>query len=111
MDLPTYAGIRTFLRSPTRLEGEPDVSVFGVPFDIGTTNRPGARFGPEAVRSASLLLMDDDHPALRVTPGAGLAVVDLGDLEVVTGYLEASLERIEEQVAGILGHPLAIGGG
>ncbi len=110
MDLPTYSGFRTFLRAPTQVDGEPDVTVFGVPFDIGTTNRPGARFGPEAVRSASLMLVEDDHPALRVTPGGRLKVIDRGDLEIVTGYLDASIEMIEEQVSAIAGHTLAIGG-
>jgi len=110
MDLPTYSGFRTFLRAPTQLAGEADVTVFGVPFDIGTTNRPGARFGPEAVRAASLMLMDDDHPSLRITPGAGLSVIDRGDLEIVTGYLEASLTAIEKQVSEIRSHTLAIGG-
>jgi agmatinase len=110
MNLPTYSGLRTFLRAPTQVEGEADVVVFGVPFDIGTTNRPGARFGPEAVRAASLMFMEDDHPSLRVTPGEGLTLVDRGDLEIVNGYLEASLEAIEKQVSAIRGHALAIGG-
>ena len=109
-DVPTYAGLRSFLRAPAEVPGDPDVTVFGVPFDIGTTNRPGARFGPEAVRAASLMLLDDDDPGLRVTPGAGLRIVDRGDLEVVNGYLEASIDLIEKQVSEIRSHTLAIGG-
>ena len=65
---PRYTGIRTFARCPyvTDLEGV-DVAVFGVPFDTATSFRPGARFGPEAIRSASALLRPW-HPALQVVP-------------------------------------------
>ena len=55
--LPRYAGVKTFARCP--LVDDPadvDVAVLGIPFDTATTNRPGARFGPEAVRSASIAL-------------------------------------------------------
>jgi hypothetical protein len=56
------------------------------------------------------MLMDDDHLGLRVTPGAGLQLVDRGDLQVKNGYLEATVDLIEKQVSEIHGHTLAIGG-
>ena len=58
---PPFAGIPTFLKLPhitTReaLKAEqPDVVILGAPFDMGTTNRPGARYGPRAIRAASNL--------------------------------------------------------
>ena len=58
---PPYAGIPTFLKLPyiATLEmlkaEEPDVVILGAPFDMGTTNRPGARYGPRAIRAASNL--------------------------------------------------------
>ena len=46
-EMPRFAGITTFMRLPNRSEpADLDVAVFGVPFDLGTSNRPGARFGP-----------------------------------------------------------------
>ena len=56
MSVPRYTGVRTFARLPhTReLEGV-DVAVIGVPFDTATSYRPGARFGPEAIRAGSTL--------------------------------------------------------
>ena len=54
---PRYAGLTTFARLPQRHEVEDfDVAVVGVPFDSGVTYRPGARFGPSAIRQASRLL-------------------------------------------------------
>ena len=53
-EMPRFAGIATFMRLPGRTAADDlDVAVLGVPFDIGTSNRPGARFGPRALRMAS----------------------------------------------------------
>jgi agmatinase len=78
--VPRYAGHSTFARLP-RLEdvSHYDVAVVGVPFDAGVTYRPGARFGPSAIRQASRLLRPY-NPALDVSPFAGLQVVDAGDI-------------------------------
>ena len=66
--VPRYAGLTTFARLP-RLQdvGPHDVAVVGVPFDSGVTYRPGARFGPSAIREASRLLRPY-NPALDVLP-------------------------------------------
>lgn len=56
-EVPRYAGIATFARLPQRFEVlDHDIAVVGVPFDSGVTYRPGARFGPSAIREASRLL-------------------------------------------------------
>ncbi|MBC8268445.1 MAG: agmatinase [Rhodospirillaceae bacterium] len=111
-DQPTFSGRRTFLQFPDQLsDGQrPDVTVVGIPFDLGTTNRPGCRFGPAGIREASLMLLDGDHPELRVNPGEDLRCIDAGDLDIANGYLEKSVDMIEGQVRGIDGHLVALGG-
>src|SRR2546425_362925 len=77
---PRFSGIRTFARRrhSQELEGV-DVAVVGAPFDQGVSFRPGARFGPEAIRSASVLLRDY-HPVLDVAVLDELEIVDFGDV-------------------------------
>jgi len=77
---PRFAGHATFARLPRR-EDVPDyhVAVVGVPFDTGVTYRPGARFGPAAIRQASRLLRPY-HPALDARPFGAQQVVDAGDI-------------------------------
>ncbi len=56
-EMPRFGGIATFMRLPGRSDlADLDVAVVGVPFDIGTSNRPGARFGPRGIRDESVLL-------------------------------------------------------
>src|SRR6516225_9190102 len=78
---PRYAGLTTFARLP-RLEDVAayDIAIVGVPFDSGVTFRPGARFGPGAIREASRLLRPY-NPALDVAPFATSQVVDAGDVD------------------------------
>jgi agmatinase len=102
---PRYTGIRTFARCPLAPSPEGiDVGVLGVPFDTTTSFRPGARFGPEAIRAASLLLRPY-HPALDVDVFAGRSVADLGDLEITPGNAERTLD----QIAGGLSRVVAAG--
>ncbi|HEY8624893.1 MAG TPA: agmatinase [Solirubrobacteraceae bacterium] len=110
---PRYTGIRTFARCPyvTDLEGV-DVAVIGVPFDTGTSFRPGARFGPEAIRSMSILLRPW-HPALQIDVFAGRSVVDAGDLAVTPGNAERSAEQIADGLRPVLEAgttPIVLGG-
>jgi len=109
---PTFSGPRTFLQLPASLADgvPPDISIVGIPFDLGTTNRPGARFGPAAIRDASLMLVDGDHPETGLDPCRLLKMADHGDLEIVNGYMEPSLQRIEEQIRALPGHPVSMGG-
>jgi agmatinase len=102
---PRYTGVRTFARCPHVRDSERvDVAAVGVPFDTATSFRPGARFGPEAIRSASALLRPW-HPVLEVDVFSGRSVVDHGDLDVTPG----NAERTAEQVAAGLEPLLAAG--
>jgi agmatinase len=78
--VPRFAGPATFARLPSIQEVETfDVAVVGIPFDSGTTYRPGARFGPQAIRAGSRLLRRY-HPHLDVEPFNAQQVVDAGDV-------------------------------
>src|ERR1700753_327033 len=103
---PTFALSDGFLGLPKAKPGK-GVAVAGIPMDIGTTNRAGARFGPRAIRQASLMLVDGAHPVHRVGPELGIA--DIGDCEIARGDTPASLALIEKQAAP-LAHLLALGG-
>ena len=97
--IPRFAGIRTFMRAPhvTDLTGVHAAAV-GIPFDTATSYRTGARFGPEAIRSASALLRPY-HPALDVNVVESLSIVDYGDTPVSPGDTERSYGQIEEALA------------
>ncbi|MEU5100190.1 agmatinase [Streptomyces sp. NPDC020996] len=103
---PRYAGLTTFARLP-RIEDVPahDVAVVGVPFDAGVTYRPGARFGPGAIREASRLLRPY-NPHLDVMPFRDQQVVDAGDLPCNPFDIAAASKEIEEGA-----HELVRGGG
>ncbi len=111
MTQPVFTGLRSFLQLPTKLKRnkKPDVTILGIPFDLGTTNRPGARFGPAAIRDASLMLLDGDHPFYRLTPQKS-KMVDIGDVNIANSDLEESIELIEEQLSNISSHIVSIGG-
>jgi agmatinase len=111
--IPRFAGVRTFMRAPnvTDLEGV-DAAVFGIPFDTATSYRTGARFGPEAIRSASVLLRPY-HPVLAVNVVESLSIVDYGDSPVSPGATERTYGQIEETMAPLVEagvFPLALGG-
>jgi agmatinase len=74
--------------------------VVGVPFDGAVTNRPGARFGPQEIRRASLMLCDGTHPHFNVAPFA--QVCDAGDLRMPNTSLTEARKAIEAQVAPLL---------
>jgi len=96
MVYPRFSGIRTFMRLPyvTDLVGV-DFAVVGVPFDTGGTFRVGARFGPEGIRSQSMLLRPF-NPELNVSIFDHVSGVDYGDLPVIPGYLPESHRQITE---------------
>jgi agmatinase len=111
---PRYSGVRTFARLPNVEVPHDDVdaAVIGVPFDTATSFRPGARFGPEAIRSASALLRPY-HPPLDVDVFATLSVVDGGDIEVTPGNALRTTEQVDAALrpvleAGIV--PVVLGG-
>jgi agmatinase len=95
--------------------GDGDVVIVGAPFDWGTTYRPGARFGPAAIRNADYGAMDGYRPHLPsgIDPLGDLGVVDVGDVYVRPGELELSIERIAdvvEQIAKAGKVPIVLGG-
>jgi agmatinase len=111
---PRYAGVRTFARLPhVEIPHEDvDAAVIGVPFDTATSFRPGTRFGPEAIRSASALLRPY-HPPLDIDVFGTLSIVDGGDVDITPGnalrtteQLDAALRPVIE--AGIV--PVVLGG-
>jgi agmatinase len=110
---PRFTGPPTFARLPiVRSLGGVDVAVVGVPFDTGVTYRVGGRFGPNAVRAASVMLRPY-NPNLDIKPFDVLSCVDHGDIAIVPGYTERSYAAIEAAVgpiveAGVI--PLLIGG-
>nr|WP_158168258.1 agmatinase [Mycolicibacterium smegmatis] len=104
-EVPRYAGIATFARLPQRFEVlDHDIAVVGVPFDSGVTYRPGARFGPSAIREASRLLKPY-HPALDVSPFAQAQVVDAGDLGVNPFNIDEAVGQIRDGVTELLDRP------
>lgn len=112
-DVPRYSGVKTFARCPhlTDMAGV-DVAVLGVPFDTATSFRPGARFGPEAIRSASTLIRPY-HLPLGVDVFAQQSVVDAGDVAVTPGNAEKTAGQIASGVAAVLEAgvtPIALGG-
>jgi agmatinase len=92
-EMPRFSGPRTFMRLPhTRdLEGA-DVAVVGIPTDGAVVFRSGARFGPEGIRSASVMLRNY-NPLLRVDVVERLSLVDYGDVATVPGSTAESLQR------------------
>ncbi len=105
-DTPTFAARPTFLGVEARADAA--VVVAGVPFDIGTTNRSGARFGPQAIRHASRMLIDGAHP-LHWTSPCDLPLADVGDFAIALGDIAASLRLIEAQASNYA-HLVTLGG-
>jgi agmatinase len=113
MESPRFTGPQTFARLPhTRDLDGVDVAFVGVPFDTGVIHRVGGRFGPAAVRSASVLLRPY-NANLQVHPFEVLSCVDYGDVSIVPGYITRSYDAIEAAVAPIVEAgvvPILIGG-
>jgi agmatinase len=78
-----------------------DAAVVGIPFDTATSFRAGARFGPEAIRSASALLRPY-HPVLDVDVVETISMIDYGDLAVAPGDVEGTYRRIEAGLAPLV---------
>ncbi len=111
--VPRFAGPATFARLP-RLDqvDRCDVAVVGIPFDGGTTYRPGARFGPAAIRQGSRLLRSY-HPGLEVRPFAAQQVADAGDIACTPFGIDEAIGQIEagaNELLGLAGAFVALGG-
>lgn len=111
---PTYAGITSFMRRKytTDLAGV-DVAVTGIPLDTATTNRPGARFGPRAIRNASSIMAWERPYGMEFDPFDKLAVADVGDCLFDFGRPEKVPDEIEAHAWNIIKEGpglLALGG-
>lgn len=99
---PRFMGPQTFARLP-RVDqvSDWDIGILGVPFDIGTSYRPGARFGPIGIRNGSRTIRSW-HPELGVGPFANHQVVDLGDVPCSSFVIEDAMELIESAADELL---------
>lgn len=111
--MPRFGGIATMMRLPYSESAEDlDAAFVGVPFDIGTSNRSGARFGPRQIRTESVLLRPYNM-ATRAAPFDSLRVADVGDVATNPYSLSDSMTRIEAFYDRILSHrcrPISLGG-
>jgi guanidinopropionase len=115
LEVPRFAGVATFMRLPqVKLEeaGDVDIGLIGVPWDGGTTNRPGPRHGPRQMRDASAMIRQVHH-RLKIEPFKLANVADLGDAPVNPADLMDALKRIEtfyDQVKAAGIRPISAGG-
>ena len=118
-DLPPYVGRTTFQKVPLVTDAEalraqrPDVAIVGAPFDDAVSHRPGARFGPRAIRAATDHAGSLNSLQLRIQPFEWLDVVDAGDAPIVPGNPVRSHAVIRRKVLEIAGSgaiPIVLGG-
>jgi len=102
--VPRFAGPSTFARLPElRDVSHCDVAIVGIPFDAGTSYRPGARFGPQAIRQASRHLRTQYHPAYDTEPFAEQQVADAGDISCNPYNIEKAVVEIQKGATDLLG--------
>jgi len=102
--IPRFAGPSTFARLPElRDVSHCDVAIVGIPFDAGTSYRPGARFGPQAIRQASRHLRTQYHPAYDTEPFAEQQVADAGDISCNPYNIEKAVVEIQKGATELLG--------
>jgi agmatinase len=101
--IPRYAGAPTFARLPRIDEvTQYDVAVLGAPFDGGVSFRPGARFGPSAIRQASRNLRPAFNPELGVAPFSVLQAVDAGDVPCNPFNIDEALQQIDDAAYALI---------
>ena len=108
-----YSGIPTLFGLPQAASAAGlDIALIGVPMDLGVSNRPGARFGPRAVRSIERI--GPYHPTFRGVPKSSVRAADVGDVPFRSRYsLEQSLQDIEHYYSALKAQgvrPLSVGG-
>lgn len=112
-EMPRFGGPATMMRLPTQDTAEGlDAAFVGIPMDIGTSNRPGARLGPRQIRDESRMLRPYNM-ATQTAPFDSLQVADLGDVPINTFHLPKSVEIITGFYERLLEHdciPLTLGG-
>lgn len=115
-ELPHYAGINTFLKAPyiedVKEVGNYDAAVLGVPFDGGTTYRPGTRFGPQGVRRISALYTPYNYE-MGVDLREQMTLCDAGDVFTIPANLEKSFDQITKAMSHVFSSgamPIIVGG-
>ncbi len=110
---PRFSGVPTFMRLPHIPRAlELDIALIGVPFDGGTTYRPGPRFGPRNIRVQSAMIRPW-NPVLKINPFAKWRIADFGDLSINPLSIEDTYGRITEQLSAVLragARPVCVGG-
>ena len=101
--VPRFAGPSTFARLPElRDVDECDIAIVGIPFDAGTSYRPGARFGPQGIRQASRHLRTNYHPNYDSEPFVELQVADAGDIACNPFNIDEAIKQIEKGAFDLL---------
>ena len=115
-ELPHFAGINTFLKAPyvedVKDVGKYDAAVVGIPFDSGTTYRPGTRFGPQGIRRISALYTPYNYE-MGVDLREQMTLCDAGDVFTIPANLEKSFDQISRGVSHIASSgalPVMLGG-
>jgi len=110
---PRFSGIPTFMRLPHIPQAEElDIALIGIPFDGGTTYRPGTRFGPRNIRVQSAMIRPW-NPVLKMNPFEKWRIGDFGDLSINPLSIEDTYRRIAEQLTNVLrtgARPVSVGG-
>lgn len=111
--MPRFGGLPSMMRLPVQDDARGlDACFVGVPMDIGTSHKPGTRFGPRQIRAESAMLRPYNMRT-RVSPFDHLQVADIGDVAINTFDLKSSVGIIENSFDQILAHgtiPLTLGG-
>lgn len=112
-EMPRFAGPGTMFRLPSQITAENiDIGIIGVPLDIGTSLRPGARFGPREIRAESVMTRPYGMHT-KAAPFDSFQIADLGDVPINAFNLAKSIEIIENHYREVLKHdvkPMSLGG-
>ena len=101
--VPRFAGPSTFARLPELRDVDKcDIAIVGIPFDAGTSYRPGARFGPQSIRQASRHLRTNYHPNYDSEPFVEQQVADAGDITCNPFNINESVEQIQKGATDLL---------
>ena len=105
-EMPRFAGPGTMMRLPAAADAAGlDACFIGVPLDVGTSNRPGTRFGPKQIRAESVMLRPYNMWT-RAAPFDSLRIADIGDVPINTFDLKDAVRRIEMFYDSVLTHPV-----
>ena len=115
-ELPHFAGINTFMKAPyvenVKDVGKYDVAILGVPFDGGTTYRPGTRFGPQGIRRISALYTPYNYE-IGVDLREQMSMCDIGDVFTIPANIEKTFDQISKATAHVFASgamPVILGG-